>query len=196
MSLIRKLSKEQDVIINTADKGSCIVLLDRDKYVEAGRNHLDDTQTLWRHNRHHKKSITIKLNQLHENGLLSKSYYKFCLPPEDYRTSLMYFLIKLHKNPHSYRPICLCVNSATSKFLDYWIKQAVILLPSYISDSTHFIKTTEGRTFEKNILLCSIDITSMYTNIPTDEGNWASIRTLKTSSAQNWLQKFQTPQSF
>ena len=110
MSLIRKLSKDQDVIINTADKGSCIVLLDRDKYVQAGRNHLDDTQTYTRLSGDItdtiKKTITIKLNKLHEKGLLSKSHYTFCLPPEDYRTSLMYFLIKLHKNPHSYRPIC------------------------------------------------------------------------------------------
>ena len=126
MSLIRKLSKEQDVIINTADKGSCKVLLDRDKYVEAGHNHLDDTHTYTRLSGDItdtiKISITIKLNQLHENGLLSKSHYKFCLPPEDHRTSLMYFLIKLHKYPHSYRPICSCVNSVTSnisKFLDY-----------------------------------------------------------------------------
>ena len=186
MSLIRKLSKEQDVIINTADKGSCIVLLDRDKYVQAGRNHLDDTQTYTRLSGDItdtiKKTITIKLNKLHEKGLLSKSHYTFCLPPEDYRTSLMYFLIKLHKNPHSYRPICSCVNSVTSnisRFLDHWLKQAVKLLPSYISDSTHFIKTIEAKTFEKDILLCSIDITNMYTNIPIDEGNGASIRALQ-----------------
>ena len=107
MSLIRKLSsKEQDVIINIADKGSCIVLLDRDKYVEAGRNHLDDTQTYTRLSGDItdtiKKTITIKLNKLHEKGCLSKSHYTFCIPPEDHRTSLMYFLIKLHKNPHSY----------------------------------------------------------------------------------------------
>ena len=94
----------------------------------------------------------------------------------------MYFLIKLHKNPHAYRPICSCVNSVTtniSKFLYYWLKQAVILLPSYIRDTTHLIKTIEDKVFDKNTLLCTIDVTNMYTNIPTDEGNQAALRALE-----------------
>ena len=48
MSIIKKLSKEHDVIINTADKGSSIVLLDREKNVDAGHKHLDDKQTYTR----------------------------------------------------------------------------------------------------------------------------------------------------
>ena len=191
MSIIKKLSKEHDVIINTADKGSSIVLLDREKYVEAGRKHLDDKQTYTRLTADItdtiKKTITIKLGKLCEMNLLSKSHYKFCLPPADHRTSLMYCLIKLHKNPHAYRPICSCVNSVTSnisRFLDHWLKQAVRLLPSYISDSTHFIKTIEDITFAKDILLCSIDVTNMYTNIPIDEGNRAAIRALENLKCQ------------
>ena len=82
-------------------------------------HHLDDTQIYTRLSGDItdtiKKTITIKLNKLHEKGCLSKSHYTFCLPPEDHRTSLMYFLIKLHKNPHSYRPTCSCVNSVTSQ---------------------------------------------------------------------------------
>ena len=95
----------------------------------------------------------------------------------------MYFLIKLHKNPHAYRPICSCVNSITtniSKLLDHWLKQAVILLPSYIRDTTHLIQTIEDKTFEKDILLCTVDVTNMYTNIPTDEGNQAALKALET----------------
>ena len=91
----------------------------------------------------------------------------------------MYFLIKLHKNPHAYRPICSCVNSVTSNmsnFLDHWLKQAVILLPSYIRDTTHLIQTIENKTFETDILLCTVDITNMYTNIPTDEGNQTALK--------------------
>ena len=45
MSIIKKLSQQHDVIINTSDKGSTIVLLDREKYIEAGHKHLDDKQT-------------------------------------------------------------------------------------------------------------------------------------------------------
>ena len=186
MSIIKKLSQQHDVIINTSDKGSTIVLLDREKYIEAGHKHLDDKQTYTRLpgdiTDTTKKTITIKLDKLKEKNLLSKSHHKFCLPPINHRTSLMYFLIKLHKNPHAYRPICSCINSVTSNisaFLDHWLKQAVKLVPSYISDSTHFIKTIEKMTFSTDILLCSIDVTNMYTNIPIDEGNRAAIRALE-----------------
>ena len=45
-STIKKLKEHHDIIINTADKGSCIVIQDRDKYIEAGRKQLDDLQTI------------------------------------------------------------------------------------------------------------------------------------------------------
>ena len=48
MNLIKKLGNEQELIINTADKGSCIVLLDRQKYVDEGHKHLADPQTYTR----------------------------------------------------------------------------------------------------------------------------------------------------
>ena len=98
----------------------------------------------------------------------------------------MYFLIKLHKNPHTYRPICSCVNSITaniSGFLDFWLKQVVVLLPTYIRDTTHLIQTLEKQTFCKDIILCTVDVTNMYTNIPTAEGNQAALRAPTTQKS-------------
>ena len=185
-STIKKLKENHEIIINTADKGSCIVVQDRDKYVEAGRKHLDDPSTYSRLETDItdmiKQTINIKLFKLLEEGLFKKQIYEFCLPPEEHRTNQMYFLLKLHKTPHAIRPICSCVNSITSnisRFLDHWMKQAVVLLPSYISDTTHFIKTIENKKLEQNILLCTIDVTNMYTNIPLDEGNQCALRALR-----------------
>ena len=130
-----------------------------------------------------KQTIETKLDNLYKSGLLTKRQYEFCYPPESHRTSLMYFLIKLHKNSHTYRPICSCVNSITaniSGFLDFWLKQAVVLLPTYKRDTTHLIQTLEKQTFCKDIILCTVDVTNMYTNIPTAEGNQAALRALTT----------------
>ena len=127
MSLIHRLKNEHDVIINQADKGSSIVLLVRNKCVEEAHKHLADTETYTRLEQDiantTKKTIQVKLDRLHETGLLTNRQYKYCYPPETHRTSLIYFLIKIHKNPHAYRPICLCTNSITtnlSSFLDHW----------------------------------------------------------------------------
>lgn len=118
-SLIKKLAKEQNIIINTADKGSCIVLLDRDIYIEEGRKHLDDTTTYTRLQQDITDIIKKKLPQSNWKNytrmVSSVSHITvFCLPPNKHRTSLIYFLIKLHKYPHSQRPICSCINSVIS----------------------------------------------------------------------------------
>ena len=185
MRLIQRLKNQHEVIINQADKGSTIVLLDRKTYVEEGHKHLADPETYTRLEHDItdtiKQTIKTKLDKLYKLGLLTKRQYEFCYPPETHRTSLMYFLIKLHKNPHTYRPICSYINSTTtniSRFLDFWLKHAVVLLPTYIRDTTHLIQTLENKTFHKDILLCTVDITNMYTNIPTDEGNQAALRAL------------------
>ncbi|KAL5517767.1 hypothetical protein EMCRGX_G003381 [Ephydatia muelleri] len=187
MCLIHRLKNQHEVIINQADKGSTIVLLDRKTYVAEGHKHLADPETYTRLEHDItdkiKQTIETKLDNLYKSGLLTKRQCEFCYPPESHRTSLMYFLIKLHKNPHTYRPICSCVNSIManiSGFLDFWLKQAVVLLPTYIRDTTHLIQTLEKHTFCKDIILCTVDVTNMYTNIPTAEGNQAAIRALTT----------------
>ena len=186
MRLIHRLKNQHEVIINQADKGSTIVLLDRKTYVE-GHKHLADPETYTRLEHDItdkiKQTIETKLDNLYKSGLLTKRQYEFCYPPESHRTSLMYFLIKLHKNPHTYRPICSCVNSIManiSGFLDFWLKQVVVLLPTYIRDTTHLIQTLEKQIFCKDIILCTVDVTNMYTNIPTAEGNQAALRALTT----------------
>ena len=73
-----------------------------------------------------------------------------------------------------------------NQHLSFLRQQAVVLLPTYIRDTTHLIQTSGKKTFHKDILLCTVDITNMYTNIPTDEGNQAAFRALtdlKTSTS-------------
>ena len=80
MNLIKKLSNDKEVIINQADKGSSIVVLDRQKYVDEGHKHLSGTQTYTRLDRDItntiKQTIKIKLDKLYESGLLSKHQYR------------------------------------------------------------------------------------------------------------------------
>ena len=44
------------------------------------------------------------------------------------------------------------------------------LSQSYIRDSTHLINILNGFTVQLGMLLCTLDITSLYTNIPHNEG--------------------------
>jgi len=51
--------------------------------------------------------------------------------------------------------------------------------PSYINDSKQFINTLESLPLLPDTLLVTIDVSSLYTNIPQDEGIEACIEALQ-----------------
>ena len=57
-----------------------------------------------------------------------------------------------------------------SKFVDHFIGLLVQLSHSYIRDSTHMINILNTFNMSSDMLLCTLDITSLYTNIPHNEG--------------------------
>ena len=102
---------------------------------------------------------------------------------------LMYLLPKIHKLPFDIinglemienklsiqikgRPIisqCQSPTRGISKLLDYFLLPIVKRQDSYIKDTTHFIQKIESLKCESNVLLCTYDITSMYTNMGITE---------------------------
>ena len=91
------------------------------------------------------------------------------------RTQQFYLLPKIHKdiNIPPGRPIVSGSGGPTEKisqFVDHFIGPLVPLSRSYIRDSTHMIKILQNFKITPNMLLCTLDITSLYTNIPHDEG--------------------------
>ena len=61
--------------------------------------------------------------------------------------------------------------SRISKLVDEHIKQYVPLTESYITDTQHFIKKIKSLgNIPEGALLCTLDVSSLYTNIPNEEG--------------------------
>ena len=91
------------------------------------------------------------------------------------RTQQLYLLPKIHKdlnNPPG-RPIVSGSGGPTEKisqFVDHFIGPLVPLSKSYLRDSTHMINILQHHKPIPNMLLCTLDITSLYTNIPTMRG--------------------------
>ena len=78
----------------------------------------------------------------------------------------MYFLKKLHKTPHSVRPIISGTAGPTerlSSFMDY-LQPLVENTPSYVKDSLTIISLVEHTTFPGDCILASIDVCSLYLN--------------------------------
>ena len=120
-----------------------------------------------------KQMISKKLDKLMRSGMLDKEMHTYCEPPVTHRTSRLYFLKKIHKNPMKIRPIVSSCNSVTeniSEFVDYWLQPEMRKLHSHLKDSNAFINLIETTKLPENCILASIDVSSLYTNIPHDEG--------------------------
>ena len=116
---------------------------------------------------------------MHDSGYIDKYTHAFLCPPEKVRTQRMYFLKKLHKNPYGIRPIV--PTERVSAFLDHIIKPLVPTTPSYIKDSSHIIALLECTNVPQDALLVTIDVSSLYTNIPRDEGTDACLEAAEAS---------------
>ena len=174
---LNSLKRNKDFTIKKADKGSCIVVEDTSNYIDNGIAHLQDT-TIYRKlignpTQHMSESIGRFIDDLHSQNYIDKHTHSFLKPPGTPRTQKMYLLKKVHKNPHGIRPIVSGCSGPTEKisaFLDHYLKPLVPLMPSYIRDSGHIISILESTSFPQDCLLVTIDVSSLYLNIPQDEG--------------------------
>ena len=92
------------------------------------------------------------------------------------RTPQLYLLPKIHKgqNPPPGRPIISangCPTEKISQFVDHFLNPTCTNLRSFVKDTTHFLKLIKDLgQLPTYCTLVTMDVSSLYTNIPTDEG--------------------------
>ena len=96
-----------------------------------------------------------------------------------------HLLPKIHKANNPGRPVISSVNCHTSRiseFVDYYLQPEVKKLKSYVKDTPDFIKKIEAIDHVSNdSYLVSLDVRSLYTNIPHKEGTEPVKQKLKKS---------------
>ena len=88
---------------------------------------------------------------------------------------LLHMNPKMHKPNTPGRPIISGCDSPTEKlsiYIDHFQKPLVPLILSYIKDTTHFLNTIFAIPTPppQNTILATLDVISLYTNIPHTEG--------------------------
>ncbi len=184
---LTQLAKDDTIIIKSADKGSGIVVEDRDKYVEAGKRHLSDTSIYETSDSDPTEMLGGAINQfvhgIHKRGIIDDKTKEFLTfktdsPP---KTQQLYFLKKIHKNPISERPIvsgCGGPTERISQLVDLHLQPFVPLIKSHVKDSGHMINIIENTPIPPNCTIATIDVKALYLNIPHDEGIQAVLNTL------------------
>ena len=99
--------------------------------------------------------------------------FEFLTPNNPPRTPIFYMLPKIHKPDNPGRPIifgCDFPSANLSVFFDHYLKLIVQSLPSYIRDTDDFLKAVPdiNTVIPPNSILVTLDVWSLYTNVPQD----------------------------
>ena len=175
---IRELKRNSEINIKKADKGTTTVIMNKQDMIREGQEQLD--------NRTHYLPLDIpmvKSTQERVQRIIDTLYRKkhiddmtkkwLSQTPNTPRVPLFYTLTKIHKPTSVGRPIILGCDGPTeriSSFVDYILQPIAKAQKSYLKDTTDFINFIERTKIPKNTTLVSMDVTSLYTNIPQDEG--------------------------
>jgi hypothetical protein len=176
---LAELQQATQIVIKPADKGSAVVIQNREDYTSEGLRQLSDTnfyeETETDLTMHHNSMVHELVQTLMDQGEISKKCHRYlCIDRP--KTPELYLLPKIHKNkiPVPGRPIVSANNSPTertSQLADFFLQPLVHKTRSYIKDTTDFINHIENLpSLNADSLLCTIDVSSLYTNIPNDEG--------------------------
>ena len=180
MIALKELSGDQSLVIRRADKGGAIVLQNRESYIDEINRQLSNTEfykmlsgdpTIV-----FSKEIKCLLDKALLDQIISKEEYKFMLKEHPVRP-ILYTLPKIHKSivpPVPGRPIVAGIGSLTeplSQYIDFHIKDVVTKLPSFLKDTSDFLNKLESMgNISDSEYICTMDVTSLYTNVPHEEG--------------------------
>ncbi|XP_015124784.1 uncharacterized protein LOC107046642 [Diachasma alloeum] len=167
------LKENRDLIIARSDEGNATVLMHREEYLQVMKRMLADESTYQRI----EKDPTFKLertanelvDRLQREGVISEETAK-ALKSHNSTTPRMYALRKIHKPGCNLRPVVSCIKAPTYKVARFLHE----LLVPVSSNSRFSVNSAEFTTFAGGVqlpqgyILASLDVVSLFTNIPKD----------------------------
>ena len=171
------MRKRTDIVIKKADKGSATVVMSRDDYISKVRDHLDNENYYQKLNDDPTERFSSEIRDFLLDMVSRQAINKetmLSIAPETVKASRFYILPKIHKRGNPGRPIvssCGAPTEGISRFVDYHLNPLVKKIPSYIKDTSDFLLKLERLTdLPPDPILVTLDVKSLYTNIPHDEG--------------------------
>ena len=175
---IRQLKGNSEINIKKADKGTTTVIMNKTDKIKEG-------MTLIEVKEHYRplekpmveetsKKVRKIITELYQKKHIDEMTFKWLSQtPNPPRIPVFNSLTKTHKVNLSSRPIisgCDSPIERISAFVDTLLQPIMKEQQSYIKDTTQFINFIEGTKVPQNATLVSMDVTSLYTNIPQEEG--------------------------
>ena len=119
------------------------------------------------------RKVKELINKLYRSGYIDLMTHKWLtIGLKQQRKPEFYTLTKIHKKTLVGRPIVSGSSGPTeriSSFVDSLPQPVAIKQESYIKDTTDFINFIENTQIPDNVVLATLDVSSLYTNIPQEE---------------------------
>ena len=156
------LKNDNNIVIKPADKGSAVVVLDRETYLREGYKQLSDTayyQKLdYDPTTEYSKQVHDTVEDMYQNGEIDETV-KLYLISDHVKTARFYLLPKIHKNkiPPPCRPVVSGNQSPTeriSQFVDNFLQPCSVKVKSYLKDTNEFLRRiNQIKQIPKDVLL-------------------------------------------
>ena len=176
---LRDLQNDSSIVIKGADKGSAIVVWDREDYLKEADSQLSDTdvyeECVTDPLPQLQKAISDTLRGIRDRGDIMAETLEFFQDVEA-RLGRFYLLPKIHKRLRKVpgRPVISNTGYHTEKisaFLDYHLQPLSKNIKSYVKDTNDFLKKIRDLPdLPEDVILCTIDVTGLYPNIPHEDG--------------------------
>lgn len=168
------LKNNDNIIILNSDKGNSTVIMYKEEYINAMQSLLDDRNMYQILN---KDPTTIFNNKAKD--LIDKLY------TQDYITNIqrkkmkksdtvvpkLYGMRKTHKSIVAMRPVVSCINSPSydvAKLVHVILSNYINTFEYNVTNSIKFVEMIRNITLPKDYVFISLDVVSLFTNIPKD----------------------------
>lgn len=186
INALQELKKAKHIVIKPADKGSAVVIMDREQYILEAQRQLDNSMYYKKLDKPiYMETIPLiqgVLQKLKKKKVINKKQLQYLQGDLRPRERRFYILPKIHKDPTTWtipsevpkgRPIvsdCSSETYRTTEFLDYFLNPLSVKHPAYIKDTYHFVEIVKNLVLPSQFYFFSMDVVSLYTNIDIDAG--------------------------
>ena len=178
ISALKSLSSNRSIVVKKCDKGGGIAVMNRQDYMSRINNMLNDKTTYSVIDSDDSTTVKSRADEiifdLADKGILNHKQVMY-LTQFNPRCPIFYGLPKIHKENHPLRPIVSQIDGPTcriNELVDKYLYVAEKNIPMLLQDTTAFLRViNEHKKCIPGALLVTMDVSSLYTNIPHDEGN-------------------------
>ena len=182
LAALTNLCKNKDIVIQKSDKGNSVVIVDKDIYIKRMENLLSDHRKFEKVTLKNDAFLNFVVNQekhidtifinLVDCNSMSKEMRKF-VKPVGTRPGIMYGNCKVHKQQVDgcppFQPILLTLQTPTYNLAKFLVPILNPLTKNQYTVKDSFQFAEEICEQDPTLTMGSLDVDSLFTNIPLDE---------------------------